>query len=324
MTSAAPRISRSVTLNFNGDWGYANFHRICAWLTQEFCDRAGPRSRTAIWSLRGGGSEPLHLLNDGELDLCIATPTMMVPDALAGKGMFAGTPMPDLRALATIPQNDRMVFAIDPKFGISTFEELRAKKPALRIAASIDDGSNFIGYASRRMMEAHGLDEGTLRSWGCEYVVDNRPDDSLARMRDGEVDAIVQEAIMMPWWRAVIDTRNAIPLPAEDAALRKLESEYGYRRNSLPAGFFSTLKSDIPTLDFSDFAILVRSDLPDDVAYLLTWCLVETRGALEAQYRHVPSERSPVNYPIEPSKMAQTSIPLHPAARRFYEEGGYL
>lgn len=129
---------------------------------------------------------------------------------------------------------------------------------------------------------------------------------------------------MMPWWREIVDKGNVVLLPAEDEALQKLESEHGYRRNSLRAGFFDNLKSDIPALDFSDFVIMVRDDLPDDIAYLLTWCLVETRHTLEAQYRHVPSERSPVSYPLEPAKMAQAPIPLHSAAKRYYEEAGYL
>lgn len=181
MALAEPKLSRSVSLNFNGDWGHTNFHRICAWLTQEVYDYAGPRTRVKIWNLRGGGAEPIQLVHDGEIHSCIATPAMLIQDAMVGQGIFAGNPMPDLRALAVIPQNDRMVFAIDAKFGVSTFEELRAKMPALRIAASIDDGSNFIGRASRHLLEAHGLDEATQRSWGCEYTVDHRPDQCLAR-----------------------------------------------------------------------------------------------------------------------------------------------
>ena len=54
-----PRIERSVTLQFIGDWGQANFHRICSWLCQEFCDRAGPRSRVGIWNTVDGGIDAL-------------------------------------------------------------------------------------------------------------------------------------------------------------------------------------------------------------------------------------------------------------------------
>ncbi|WP_324698840.1 TAXI family TRAP transporter solute-binding subunit [Novosphingobium sp. RL4] len=320
----SPSIDRSVTLNFVGDWGQANFHRICSWLCQEFSDRAGLRSRVAIWNTRGGGLEGPISVFDGEAQLCITTPAMLVGDALVGEGIFSGNAMPTLRALGVLPQNDRLVLAIDPKFGVSTFEELRAKKPNLRIAASVDDGTNYIGYVSQRYMEAHGIDEATLKSWGGEYVVSQRPEQSIARMVSGEVDAVLQEAIMTPWWREAMSVRNAVALPAEEQALAVLKQNYGFRRNSLPAGYWDNLPEAIDTLDFSDFVILVRDDMPDDIAHLLAWCLVETRGTLEAQYRHIPPERSPLSYPLDPFKMADTPVPLHPGAERYYREAGYI
>lgn len=319
-----PSIERSLTLNFIGDWGQANFHRICGWLTQEFCDRAGPRSRVATWSIRHGGFEALELVHAGEAQMCVATPAMLLPDALTGKGIFAGKPMPSLRAIAVLPQNDRLVMAIDPKFGVTSFAELREKKPPLRIAASVDDGTNFIGYVTQRYMEAHGIDEATLKSWGGEYVTAHRPEQSLFRMRDGSVDAVIQEAIMTPWWVDAMRIRSAVALPAEEGALQRLEAQHGYRRNELPAGFWESLTSPLPTLDFSDFALVVRDDLPDDIAHLLTWCVVETRDALERQYRHIPPERSPLSYPLQPKKLLQTPLPLHPGAARYYSEAGLL
>jgi TRAP-type uncharacterized transport system substrate-binding protein len=50
----------------------------------------------------------------------------------------------------------------------------------------------------------------------------------------------------------------------------------------------------------------------------------ETRAALEAQYRHILPERSPVSYPLDPAKMARTPIPLHTGAARYYGEHGHL
>ncbi|MBB6123093.1 TAXI family TRAP transporter solute-binding subunit [Sphingobium subterraneum] len=324
MAISEPSIARSVTLQFNGDWGQANFHRICSWLTQEFCDRAGPRTRVGIWNIRGGGMEPLQAVQDGELDLCIATPAMMIGDAISGNGLFEGQAMPDLRALGVIPQNDRMVLAIDPRFEISSFEELRARKPALRIATSTDDGSNFIGRVARHFMAAHGIDEAVLRSWGGSYVVAHRPEQSLFRMQDGEVDAVLQEAIMTPWWRDVVEAGKAIPLPAEPAAIDRLVETFGYRRNALPAGFWSNFDRDLPAVDFSDFVIVVRNDMPADIAHLLTWCLVETRSVIEAQYRHIPPERSPITYPLVPANMCKAPIPLHAGAEQYYRETGVI
>jgi hypothetical protein len=76
------------------------------------------------------------------------------------------------------------------------------------------------------------------------------------------------------------------------------------------------------TLDFSDFLVLTRRDLPDDIAYAAAWVFGETRDVLERQYRHLPPERSPITYPLDPHLMGHTPLPLHPGAARYYEALG--
>lgn len=317
-----PRIERSMTLNFVGDWGTANFHRICSWLCQEFCDRSGLRSRVGIWNTVDGGIDAARDVFDGTADLAILTPANALPAALAGTGIFSGQAMPSLRALGVLPQRDRMVLALPAEMGIRSFADLRAKKPPLRIATSEDNGFNLIGYIARRFMEAHGIDEATLESWGGRYIDSTRPDLSMHRFRDGVADAVLQEAIMTPWWREAVEKRGAVLLPAEDAALATLEREQGWGRAEIAADFFPGQPEALPALDFSDFVIVVRDDMPEDVAHLLTWCLVERRETIERGYKHLPPERSPLTYPLDPTAMARPSLPLHPGAARFYHEAG--
>ncbi|AHD11878.1 TAXI family TRAP transporter solute-binding subunit [Phaeobacter gallaeciensis] len=318
-----PQLDRSVHLNFTGDWGQANFHRICSWLCQEVCDRTAKGSRVGIWNLIAGADSPIAV-SKGEMDLCIATPVQMLPGALAGEGIFEGNPLPRLRTLAILPQTDRMVFAIDPKYGITSFEELRQKKPPITLATSEDDGVNLIGYTAARYLEAHGIDRATLESWGGHLVTDTRPEQSVFRMRDGEVDALLQEAYMTPWWRDAVARRSLTFLPAESAALTKLEEQYGWQRATIPANFWEGQTEALAALNFSDFAVLVRDDMPEDLAHLLTWCLVETREVIEQQFRHIPPEHSPLSYPLEPKRMAASPIPLHPGAARYYKEAGVI
>jgi len=319
-----PVLSRSYHLRFVGDWGAANFHRICSWLCEEFCKRAGSRSRVAIWSIRGGGIEAIDLVQEGEADLCLVTPAMLMPAALTGQGIFQGRAAPNLRSLAVLPQNDRMVLGLRADLGIGSFEELHHRKPALRIATSRNDGTNFIGYVARLFMQAHGIDDATLAAWGGTYVEDTNPRDSLTRMEAGEVDAVLQEAIMTPWWAHLVESGQVVPLAADAGALARLRQDHGFRNNPLPAGYWTPLEKQIDALDFSDFVVLVRDDMNEDVAHLLTWCLVETRGAIERQYRHLPPQRSPLSYPLEPAKMATPPIALHAGAQRYYREAGLL
>jgi TRAP-type uncharacterized transport system substrate-binding protein len=322
---SAPTIERSLELRCVGDWGQANFHRILSWLTQEFCDRVGPQSRTLIASLRDGGMDSPLQVQRGEADIGICTPANMLKAAATGEEIFAKTgPLPDLRALASLPQIDRMMFAIHSRFGVKSFAEIRDKKLPLRIAVSVDDGTNFIGYVAARMLEAHGLSEEAVTSFGGSFVQACRPEQVLELVQTGQADAVVQEAIMTPWWRDLIENKTLTPISAEDTALEQLERRVGFQKASIRKRFWSMVDFDVACVDFSDFLVLVPASMSDDVAYLLTWCLVETRLTLEAQYRHISPERSPLSYPLDPVKMAQPTIMLHPAAEKYYKENGYL
>jgi TRAP transporter TAXI family solute receptor len=319
-----PNLGRPLTLQFIGDWGQANFHRICSWLCQEVCDRTVGGSRVAIWNSLHGGTDAMVTVNSGEADMCLATPAGLLSAAITGDGIFSGRPMPGLRSLGVLPQNDRMVFAVDARFGVRTFADIREKRPPLRIATSPDNGFNLIGFVARAIMDGHGISESDLRSWGGEYVYAPRPEQSLYRMRDGLVDAVLQEAIMTPFWRAAMEARSPVVVPFEEPVLTELVRTIGLRTNVLPAGFLPGQPEAVAALDFSDFVIVVRDDMPEDVAYLITWCLVETRATIERQYRHLPPERSPLSYPLEPAAMAKTPLPLHPGAERYYRSHGHL
>ncbi|MDX3895445.1 TAXI family TRAP transporter solute-binding subunit [Pusillimonas sp.] len=318
-----PWIERSLNLRFIGDWGRANFHKICSWLCCEVADRSGSQTRVAIYNVEHGGWDSMKAVFDGEADLCVVTPTCILPQALVGRGIFEGSPMPSLRAIGVIPQDDRMLFAIDPAFGIKTMADLREKRPPIKISTSWNNGYNLIGYAAAEYLKAHDLSPEIIRSWGGEMIYSERPEQSLERAWMGKADAVLQEAIMMPWWRKVID-RGMVVVPAEEQALKRMEQELNWPSQTLEANHFSGQAESMNAMDFSDFLIVVRDDLPEDIAHLLTWCLVERRSVLEQQFSHVPSKWSPVNYPFDPRKMAQTSLPLHRGAERYYREAGYI
>jgi len=155
-----PHIRRDVQLDLVGDWGIAAFHKILGWLTYQFCNHAGPRSRTKIWSVYGGGAHALQEVHDGQADLCIVTPAKLIAGCSTREGMFTearlGT-LPRLRALAVLPQRDRFILAVHPSVGVDSYAAIRAQKPALEIAVSEDDATSFIGYVTTTLLAAHGI-----------------------------------------------------------------------------------------------------------------------------------------------------------------------
>ena len=317
--SGGPRVERQLTLHIMGDWGMANLHRIAGWIAQEVGDRADEGTRTAIWTGRGG-ADAARAVIDREVDAALMVPAAFVRMAHDGTGMFADDPHPELRALGTLPQTDRLVLAIDAEHGIRSFEDWRTQRTPLRVATSQDDGTNTVGYAVETMMAMHGIPRSEFERWGGKYVEMERPFQLQKLFRDREVDALFHEAIMTPGWRDAAEARDIVFIPMEDEVLSRAERELGWPRATLPANYLRGLTEELTTLDFSDFALICRDDLPDDVAHLIAWVLGETRVNLEAQYRHFPPERSPVTYPLDPVKIGRTFIPLHPGAARYYEQ----
>ncbi len=314
------RLNRSISLQFMGDWGQANLHRVCGWLAQEMGDRSGQHSRFAIWNGRGG-VDAIKAVGRGTVDVALATPAAFARMALDGRGPYKEDPFTFLRALGTVPQWDRLVLAIDAAERIHSFDDLRRRCAALRIATSPDDGVNHVGLAAHKILELAGI---AVERWGGRFLEAERPNTCIELIMRGEANAVFHEAIMAPWWRELVETRDIIFVPIESAILDKVERELGWPRATLPPGYFRNLTQPLETLDFSDFLLVVRADMPDDVAELLAFCIAETSKALESQYRHIPPERSPVTYPLTPAGMAKTAIPLHRAAARYYVSKGYI
>ena len=317
-----PHLDRELQLNFQGDWGQANFHIVCSWLTQEVIDRCAPGSKVAIWN-GVGGADAAIAVGDRAVDLAISTPAALTRSALEGRGLLQGHAQPGLRAIGVLPQDDRLIFGIRKEFGVRSFADLRAKKPPLRLTVSVNDGANYIGFVTDRFMEATGITRSVIESWGGELYEAERPDTCLELLNAEKVDAVIQEAVMAPWWHE--QRKVALNfLSLEEPALAKLESELGILRNTLPKGYFPDLDHELVSLDFSNFVVLVHKDMPEDLAFLITWCFTETRLHLEQRYRHLPQDRATLGYPLIPQNMAKTPIPLHAGAERLYRELGYL
>ncbi|MGV9675542.1 TAXI family TRAP transporter solute-binding subunit [Nocardia sp. NPDC003482] len=306
-----PHIDRSLTLHLKGDWGMVNLHRVCGWICQELTDRAGPHTRVAIWNGRGF-SDNVRAVGRGEVDIALTTPAAFSAAALDGRGIFADEPYPQLRALAVVPQRDRLVCAIHRDVGVSSFAELRDLKPRLTLATSVNDGVNGVGLAAHELLTRSGVD---VIGWGGTLLEDERPFETFDHVLAGRANAVVHEAVMLPHWQRFGGDYRF--LPVEPEVLAGLETDFGWPAATVAEGFFPGADG-FRTLDFSDFLVLTRSDLSDDVAYAVAWVLGETRHLIEAQYAHIPPERSPITYPLDPKTMGRAPIPLHPGAAAYY------
>lgn len=323
MAVPPPKVARSVTLHMRGDWGRANLHRALGWLGYELLSLTGPHTRYAIWNGRGG-LDNVRAVGRGEVDLALATPAPFMGMAMDGKGPCAGEAYPHIRALGFVPQHDRLVVALRRDLGITSWAELRERRPKLRITLGPSDGISFMGIGADLLLEAHGLPRAALSQRGATFLEYEEPHLCTSAMRDGEANMIIQEAVMTAYWRELAEKRDLVFLPIEAGARDKLKAELGLPTTTLRKDYLRGIDREMEFLDFSHFMLLTTTDLPDDIAYALSWSLIERFSTLEAQYRHLPPERSPVSYPIDPKAAGRTSIPLHKGAERYFRDAGHL
>ncbi|WP_433722976.1 TAXI family TRAP transporter solute-binding subunit [Nocardia sp. CA-129566] len=316
--TAEPRIERDITLQFRADWGQANMTRICGWLAQEIGDRSGVGSRFATWAGRGGRDQTDALLA-GEVDITVMTPAAAVRLVFDGSGPIGVGPQPSLRALGSIAHRDRLVIAVDASLPVHTVADLAKVADQLVIATCAEDGINTIGMAAHHGLRLAGADPEMLVANGARFMYWERPFPALHAFTTGQANVLINEAIMMPVWQQIADRRPVRYLDWGDDVIDGF-AELGWGAATVDAGYLPGLESDLRTLDFADLVVLCRADLPDDIAYLATWCMVQQRKALEAQYIHMDPDHTPVGYPLDPATMAKTPVPLHPAAQRAYAD----
>jgi TRAP-type uncharacterized transport system substrate-binding protein len=253
-----------------------------------------------------------------EVDLAIINPAVMLAVAMRGRGKFK-QPMP-VRAIAVIPSPDQFVFAVRPETGLMRFEDIAAQKPKLRILmrgapdhslhAMFDDVAAAAGF-SRDDIARWG---GEVRKAGSVPWTHTETFKSLIR---GDVDAIFDEAANC-WVAQALDAGITM-LPLAEATVVKLEA-MGYRRAVLPKSAYPKLPHDVLTLDFSGWTLFVHAEADDAL-------VTQICAGLDARKARIPWEE-PGDLPIE--RMAREApdtpqtVPLHPAAERFWRSRGYL
>jgi uncharacterized protein len=306
------------------DWGNANFHMIAGWICAHLRWRSAPLSQFRIHT-GTGYIDNIEKVATGEVDVGITTPfDVSLEWARTGKHAYGGRAYPYLRALGWLPQFDKLVFAVRADTGVTSFADIRERKFPLKIATGFRVPTNLMTWTVNRVFRHHGIEPENIEKWGGAWLEHDHPRICIPAVTRGEADAVINEAIVVPQWRDLLAKVPMRFIPFEKTALDTLRDDFGLRPSILPKSHFG-LPEDVPCLDWSNWAVFAREDMPEDEAYEIVSIMVEERAELEGRFRHLPPERAPMTYPIDPHKMWQgLGAPLHPGAERYYREHGYM
>ena len=263
----------------------------------------------------------IRAVAEGKLSLAWLNASVAATLAYRGKGPFRKA-VP-LRTIAVFPSYDVMGFAVHESTGITSLAQIKKERFPLKLSTGrvtqrfVKDSTTM--FTVTAVMQAAGFTLADVRKWGGKLHSTPRPSDPsrLAVIANGTVNAIFDEGIKS-WCQAALD-HGFRYLPVEGEVRKRLVA-MGYRPTFLPKARFHGIPEDIPTIDFSGWPMIVRADMPDDVAYALC-------EAIERRKDFMPTDN------FELLDMAQLcandeeapyDVPLHPGAKRFYRARGYL
>ena len=283
--------------------------------------RRGKQENCITLSFAADSFRELKLLAGGKVSVAWINPSASVTLAYKGTGPI-GRPIP-LRTIAVFPSWDVMGFAVHQSTGVVSLEQIKKERVPLKLSTGptgeremIESPVTFMVHSA---LKAAGFTVADLRKWGGKVQEVSRPShpDRRAAIEKGTINAVFDEGIKS-WGQTALD-HDFRYLPIEGAVLKRLKA-MGYRPGILPKTFFKGMKENIPTIDFSGWPMVVRADMPDGIAYALC-------EALEARRKVIPTDN------FKPLKISQLcandaeapfDVPLHPGAKRFYRERGYL
>ena len=274
-----------------------------------------------------------EMVVEGEVDFAWCIPAKEAAWAMEGRGPGRTQALPSLRAVATFPQDDRIMIALSPDAPVSSLEEIAEKRPKLRVGVRQHEETSY-GYFEDKIFQAYGFSLADIVSWGgSHHSIGTSWEQGLAELQKGQLDLAIGEASTQGIWK-VMAARGYRFLGLRKDVVEKLVREEGFDRNLIPAGFLPGIDQPLLSIDVSTFMLCTTLEQPDDLVYTVTKVIdSHKKGIEEACMRAVYLYRealpipqltmtSPMTGPI--LRQWEAPIPLHPGAERYYREKGYL
>jgi len=202
---------------------------------------------------------------------------------------------------------------------LKSLPEIRERRYPLRVSLR-GQRDHALHPVVAEVLAAAGFSLEDIISWGGRVRYDEglpQNENRLGAVARGEVDMVIDEAVR--GWVNAAAAEGMRVLPLDEVILTKLEA-LGFRRAVIPKVRYPKLAEDVPTLDFSGFAVYTHVTVPDAVITSICAALESRKDRIGWQEPGpLPLERMCRDTPDGP-----LVIPLHPAAEKFWRERGYL
>ncbi len=267
----------------------------------------------------------------GKYDFGISSPPWLVRTAVEGRGALGfGQKQLNLRAVAVLPHFDQLALAVRKDLGVRSIRELKERKIPLNISTAPLHLDHPAGWVLDLVLAEYGMEIEDFARWGGSVNYNDRSPnfmekvpagnlDRVSSMKNGTLNAVFDEALMTVPWRDIADSIDLTFLSIDEDVLATLDRKYGVRSTVIPKGRLRGIDQDIRTVEFSGWFIYCRTDVSDDLVYLLLKGLEQQKMQIESMFQ----ESQGLTSKIELSDLWRgAELPLHRGAQRFYEEKG--
>jgi len=252
-----------------------------------------------------GGAANVMGVSEGKLNVAFSF-TDVTHDALEGREFFKNK-IKNIRQLACIfPEPTQFIVWADSN--IKTVQDLKGKR------VSPGPKGSAIEVVTRRILTAYGM---SYKDFSKTQMLSFS--DAAQQMTDGHLDAILYGAMVYPAPTFVdLSSRKEVRLLSlSDDIINKLVKSYkGLEPYTLPPNSYRGVTYPVKGIA-SQVNIIVREDMPADVAYLITKTVSENFE----RYRKNVKAMQIGNVKDMPRDIG---LAFHPGALKYYKEKGWI
>lgn len=266
----------------------------------------------------GGGGAPI-VVGKRKYHFDFSNPAALARMALLGRGLYKNK-IP-LRAIGVFPSWDRLVFAVHESTGIRSLEEIKERKYSLRVSTRRGGKFQTTLFAIDQVLKAYGFRFADIKKWGGKIFTVSSPSspERVRHVQSGEVNAVFDEGIKS--WGTMALKSGMRFFPLRDNVIKRME-RIGFSTALVDPLIYPGLDREVVTLDFSGWLFFCHRELPNRIAY----CMAK---AIDLCHDEIPVDHlDRLGMTMEEfcrgGEGGPLTIPLHPAAKRYYKEKGYL
>ena len=266
-----------------------------------------------------GGTGPAILVGKKKYTFGFGNPVGLAAMAYLGRGFYKER-IP-LRAIGVFPTWDRLIFAVRKETGIQSLEEIKKQEYPLRISTRRRIKLQTTVYAIEEVLRSYGMSFRDIERWGGKIMEAPNPSgpDRKDHIQSGKADAIFDEGVKS-WGQTALDAGMRF-LSINEAAERHMQ-KIGFPSAMLTREHYPKLDEEIKTVDFSGWTFFCRADLSSNIAYNIA-------KAVDLCHTQIPVDhfdKHPMTMQefCRGGEAGQLNIPLHPGAKKYFREKGYI